>query len=149
MTSRVRQEQIEWRRSKILDLAADGYSIREMESTLKIPRATIGRDIILLRQQAKNDIHKYIQEQVPFEYKKTLAGLEGIIKYTSSVMNDESKEHKERMQAANIKMQAYNMKMEMVSGANLVEEGIELVERYQAYTTQNGKVLKDGTKQST
>ena len=100
MTSRVRQEQIEWRRSKILDLAADGYSIREMESTLKIPRATIGRDIILLRQQAKNDIHKYIQEQVPFEYKKTLAGLEGIIKYTSSVMNDESKEHKERMQAA-------------------------------------------------
>ena len=36
------------------------------------------------------------------------------------------------------------MKMEMVSGANLIEEGIELVERYKAYTDQNGKVMKDG-----
>ena len=37
----LRQEQIDWRRDKVLELAADGYSIREIESTLKIPHATI------------------------------------------------------------------------------------------------------------
>jgi hypothetical protein len=46
-----------------------------------------------------------------------------------SIMSDENKETKERMQTANIKMQAYNMKMEMVSGANLVHEAIDLVEK--------------------
>lgn len=48
----------------------------------------------------------------------------------SSIIADATKETKEKMQAASIKMQALNMKMEMVSGANLVEEAIDLVERY-------------------
>lgn len=148
-SSEIRQEQIEWRQQKVLELAADGHTVREIESILKIPRATVGRDIVTLRQQAKDDIRKYITEQVPFEYKKTLAGLEGIIKYMSSIMSDDTKETKEKMQAASIKMQAYNMKMEMVSGANLVEEAIDLVGRYRGYTIQKAKVLIDGTEQST
>jgi hypothetical protein len=143
---RIRQEQIEWRQQKVLELAADGYSIREIESTLKIPRATIGRDIILLRQQAKENIRKYIDEQVPFEYHKTLAGLQGIIKSMSNMITN-SKDNKEIMQATSIKMQAYNMKMELVSNANLVHEAIDLVERYRGYTGQKEKVLIDGTEQ--
>ena len=66
----------------------------------------------------------------------------------SSIMADDTKETKEKMQAASIKMQAYNMKMEMVSGATLIEEGIDLVERYRGLTQQKGKVLKDGTAES-
>jgi hypothetical protein len=131
MTSRNRRlEQIEWRRSKVLELASDGYSIREIESILKIPRATVGKDVIVLRQQAKDDIRKYIEEQVPYEYKKTLANLEGIIKNMAKIIEKDGAETKEVMQATAIKMQALNMKMEMVSGANLIGEGIELVERY-------------------
>jgi hypothetical protein len=125
--SAVRQEQIEWRQQKVSELAADGHTIREIESILKIPRATIGRDIVTLRQQAK--INEYITHQVPFEYKKTLAGLEGIIKLMSNIIS-KATNNKEIMQASGIKMQAPNMKMEMVSGANLVEEPIDLVEQY-------------------
>ncbi|MFZ1877010.1 MAG: hypothetical protein WAU25_08265, partial [Nitrososphaeraceae archaeon] len=77
----------------------------------------------LLRQQSKDDIHRYITDQVPYEYKKTLAGLEGIIKFMSSIIADDTKDTKE-------KMQALNMKMELVSSANLVEEAINLVEQY-------------------
>lgn len=83
-SSEVRQEQIDWRRDKVLELAADGYSIREIESILKIPHATIHRDLTLLKQQAKEHIRKYIDERVPFEYQKTLAGIEGIIKNMSN-----------------------------------------------------------------
>jgi hypothetical protein len=45
--AKVRQEQIHWRRDKVLELAVDGYLIREFETILKIPRATIHRDIVL------------------------------------------------------------------------------------------------------
>jgi hypothetical protein len=51
----------------------------------------------------------------------------------SSIIADDSKETKEKMQAASIKMQALNMKVELVSSANLVEEAIDLVQRYQEF----------------
>ena len=144
------QQQIEWRQSQVLQYAAYGYSEREIATKLQISQPTIHRDLVILKRRAKEDIRKYIDEQVPFEYKKTLAGLEDIIKYASNIMSDESSENtKEKMQAASIRIQAYNMKMEMVSGANLIEEGIELVERYRGLTDQNGKVTKDGTQQPT
>lgn len=145
----LKQKEVLWRRDKVLELASDGYSEREIATQLKISDTTIHRDLTELKHQAREHIHKYITNQVPWEYKKTLAGLEGIIKYMSSIMSDDNRETKERMGAASIKMQAYNMKMEMVSGANLVEEAIELVGRYQGYTTQTDKVLIDDPKQST
>lgn len=128
--SEINQQQIEWRQSQILTLAADGYSEREIAAQLRISQPTIHRDIALLKQQAKQQINEYITHQVPYEYKKTLAGLEGIIKRMSQIIT-ESADNKEIMQASSIKMQALNMKMEMVSGANLVEEAMDLVERYQ------------------
>ncbi|MPZ07265.1 MAG: hypothetical protein GEU26_12765 [Nitrososphaeraceae archaeon] len=60
-----------------------------------------------------------------------------------------STDNKEIMQASNIKMQALNMKIELVSSANLVEEAIDLVERYRGYGQQNKEVVIDGTSEST
>ena len=145
--SSTKQKQILWRRDKVLELAGDGLSERDIADRLQISDTTIHRDITLLKHQAKEHINKYITDQVPWEYKKTLAGLEGIIKYMASIMSDDSKETKERMQAASIKIQAYNMKMEMVSGANLIEEGIELVERYRGVMSIK-KELKDNADKS-
>ena len=144
--SEINRQQIEWRRSQVLTLVADGHTEREIASHLQISQPTIHRDLVILKQQAKKDIHKYITEQVPFEYKKTLASLEGIIKHMSNIIT-ESKDNKEIMNASNIKMQALNMKMEMVSGANLIEEGIDLVERYRGYTGQKKEVAIVGTEQ--
>jgi IS30 family transposase len=125
----IRQDQILWRRDKVLEMISNGYSAREIASTLRVGHATISRDIVILRQQAKADIRKYIDEQVPFEFQKTLAGLQGIIKSMATIIA-KSTDSKEIMQASVIKMQAYNMKMELVSNANLVEDAIDLVERY-------------------
>jgi hypothetical protein len=121
--SEINRQQIEWRHSQVIQLAADGYSEREISAQLHLSQPTIHRDIALLRQQSKDDTHRYITDQVPYEYKKTLAGLEGIIKFMSNIIADDTKDTKE-------KMQALNMKMELVSSANLVEEAINLVEQY-------------------
>jgi hypothetical protein len=95
-----------------------------------------------LRHKAKEQIRKYIDEQVPLEYHKTLTGLQNIIKSMSDIIS-RSTDNKEIMQASGIKMQALNMKMELVSNANLVHEAINLVERYRGYTNQKAKLLTD------
>ena len=143
-----KQNQLLWRRDKVLQLASDGYSEREIASQLKISDTTIHRDLTLLKQQSKDNIRKYIDEQLPFEYKKTLTNLEAIIHNMAKIIEDSTSDKKEIMQATTIKMQALNMKMELVSGANLVHEAVDLVDRYRGYTTEKSNVLKDGTKQS-
>jgi DNA-binding CsgD family transcriptional regulator len=139
------QRQIQWRREKVLELASDGYGVREIARLLEISHPTVSRDMQWLRYQAKEQIRKYIDEQVPLEYHKTLTGLQNIIKSMSEIIAN-SEDNKEIMQASTVKMQALNMKMELVSNANLVHEAIDLVERYRGYTV---KVLTvDGTEQS-
>ena len=142
------QRQIEWRREKVLELASDGYGIREIARILEISHPTVSRDIQRLRHQAKEQIRKYIDDQVPFEYHKTLTGLQNIIKSMSDIIS-KSTDNKEIMQASSIKMQALNMKMELVSNANLVYEAIHLVEKYRDYTSsQTAKVSASvGTEQ--
>jgi IS30 family transposase len=142
------QRQIEWRREKVLELASDGYGVREIARILEISHPTVNRDIQRLRHQAKEQIRKYIDDQVPFEYHKTLTGLQNIIKSMSDIIS-KSTDNKEIMQASSIKMQALNMKMELVSNANLVYEAIHLVEKYRDYTgSQTAKVSTSvGTEQ--
>jgi predicted metal-dependent hydrolase len=143
-----KQHQIDWRRDRVLELAGDGYSERDIAKRLQISQATICRDIRWLRQQAKREIRKYIDEQVPLEYHKTLIGLQNIIKNMSDIIAHTT-DNKEIMQATTIKMQAYNMRMELVSNANLVEKAIDLVERYRGYRPQSRELTIDGTAGST
>ena len=110
--------QIEWRREKVLELASDGYGVREIARLLEISHPTVSRDMQWLRQQAKEQIRKYIEEQVPLEYHKTLTGLQNVIKSMSDIIS-KSSDNRGIMQASGIKIQALNMKMELVSNANL------------------------------
>jgi DNA-binding NarL/FixJ family response regulator len=52
----------------VLQLVADGFSEKEIAAQLQILQPTISKDLSLLRKQAKENIHKYIDKPVPFEY---------------------------------------------------------------------------------
>ncbi|MFL6385609.1 MAG: hypothetical protein ACJ712_11655 [Nitrososphaeraceae archaeon] len=63
---------LEWRRSKVLELASQGYNQSEISRVLQISQPTINRDITYLRHQAKENIKRYIDERLPEEYEKCL-----------------------------------------------------------------------------
>ena len=71
---------LEWRRSKVQELASQGYNQSEISRILQISQPTITRDITYLRQQAKSNIKRYIDERLPEEYEKCLVGLNAITK---------------------------------------------------------------------
>ena len=72
------QNQVVWRRDKIQELCSKGYSQREISHILQVGLATVNRDISYLRNQAKTNIKKYIDERLPEEYEKCLVGLNAI-----------------------------------------------------------------------
>jgi transposase len=71
---------VEWRRSKVQELASQGYNQSEISRMLQISQHTINRDMGYLRQQAKHNIKRYIDERLPEEYEKCLVDLNAITK---------------------------------------------------------------------
>ena len=74
------QRQIEWRRNKVAELDSQGHSQPEIARILQISIGTVNRDLSILRQQAKENIKRYIDERLPEEYEKCLVGLTAITK---------------------------------------------------------------------
>jgi Trp operon repressor len=58
------QQQLQWRRDKVQELCSKGYSQREISHILQVGLATVNRDISYLRNQAKTNIKKYIDEKM-------------------------------------------------------------------------------------
>jgi predicted transcriptional regulator len=71
---------INWRRSKVLELSSQGYSQSDIAKALQISQPTISRDISYLEEQARNNIRKYIDKKLPFEYDKCLVALNSLQK---------------------------------------------------------------------
>ncbi|MFL6397983.1 MAG: hypothetical protein ACJ72J_00175, partial [Nitrososphaeraceae archaeon] len=55
---------MEWRRSRVQELASQGYNQSEISKILQISRPTITRDIQYLSKCAKEKIKKYIDERL-------------------------------------------------------------------------------------
>src|ERR1043165_6255611 len=79
---------LEWRRNKVQELASQGYNQSEISRILQISQPIINRDITYLRQQAKDNIKRYIDERLPEEYEKCLVGLTAITKEAWNTTHD-------------------------------------------------------------
>jgi hypothetical protein len=90
--------QVEWRRTKVLELLSKGDSQSDIAKTLQVDLFIISRDVYFLSQQTKDNIKKYIDERLPEEYEKCLVGLNAITKEvwnTAQITEDK----RERIQA--------------------------------------------------
>jgi predicted transcriptional regulator len=117
---------LEWRRSKVSELSSQGYNQSEISRILQISQPTINRDLAYLRQQAKSNIKKYIDERLPEEYEKCLVGLTAITKEAwNTAQNTEDK--REKIQALSLAKECYSMKLELLTNATVVDDAIRFV----------------------
>jgi DNA-binding CsgD family transcriptional regulator len=63
LSTKVESSQLEWRRSKVAELDSQP----EIAKILQVSIGTVNRDLSILRQQAKDNIKKYIDERLPEE----------------------------------------------------------------------------------
>jgi transposase len=101
------QKQIEWRRSKVAELDSQGHSQPEISRILQISIGTVNRDLSILRQQAKSNIKKYIDERLPEEYEKRLVGLNAITKEAWNTAQSTDDKRK-KIQALSLAKELFN-----------------------------------------
>ncbi|MGB8035107.1 MAG: hypothetical protein WCF03_14935, partial [Nitrososphaeraceae archaeon] len=120
------ERQIQWRRSKVAELDSQRHRQPEMASILQVSIGTVNRDLSYLRQQAKSNIRRYIDERLPEEYEKCLVGLTAILReaWTTSQQTDESRE---KIQALSLAKECYSIKLELLTDATVVDDAIRFV----------------------
>jgi hypothetical protein len=71
LNSKKQQDQIDWRRAKILEMLSKGETNQsEIAKTLQVDRSVISKDVAILREHSRENLQKHIHEVVPEEYHK-------------------------------------------------------------------------------
>ena len=128
MSPSMQQRQVEWRRSKVLELMSKGETNQsEIARILQVDRSTICRDIDYLRQQAKENIARYVDERLPAEYEKCLVGLNSILKEAWNMSQADDNVKSDKIKALALAKECYAMKLELLTNATVVDDAIRFV----------------------
>jgi hypothetical protein len=93
-----KQQQLEWRRGRVLELSSQGRTEREIAQILKVGTGTIHRDIAHLNKEAQNNLKTHIQERLPQQYQKCINALNQVLKIGWNIVNSESSSPANRLQ---------------------------------------------------
>jgi hypothetical protein len=137
--------QVEWRRTKVLELLSKGDSQSEIAKTLQVDLSIISRDIYHLRQQAKANIRRYIDERLPEEYEKCMVGLTAILREAwNTAQNTEDK--REKIQALSLAKECYSMKLDLLTNATVVDDAIRFIS-FNTSKTRQASAYKEAVEQ--
>jgi predicted transcriptional regulator len=78
---------LEWRRTKVLELSSQGHSQPEIARILQISQSTVNRDIGYLRELARQNLQKHIQDKLPEEYQNCMTGINQVLKICWDIVN--------------------------------------------------------------
>jgi hypothetical protein len=126
LSTKVERSEIEWRRSKVAELDSQGHSQPEISRILQVSIGTVNRDLSILRQQAKDNIKRYVDERLPEEYEKCLVGLNAITKEAWSTAQ-QAEDKREKIQALSLAKECYSMKLDLLTNATVVDDAIRFV----------------------
>jgi IS30 family transposase len=144
LSTQVERLNLEWRRSKVLELNSQGYSQPEIAKTLQVSLGTINRDLSIVRQQAKENLQKHIQEKLPEEYQRCLTGFNQVLKTCWSIINKPYADDKTKLQATAIINDSYKYIMDLTTNGVVVTDAIKYVQaNKEKLTTMSNKEDND------
>ena len=119
---------IEWRREKILLLSSQGYSQRDIADKIKVSVGTVNKDLSYLREQARENIKKYVDEKIPEEYEKCLTGLNSILRESWSI-SDKAIDKREKIEALKLARDCYSMRLDLLTNSSVINDSMRFIEK--------------------
>jgi hypothetical protein len=101
VVTRRKEDLIEWRRAKVLELSSQGHNQSEIARIMQVGISTINRDVIFLRYRAQENLQKHIQEKLPEEYQRCLTGVNLVLKLSWQIANNNNNNGKQNNQGYN------------------------------------------------
>jgi predicted transcriptional regulator len=92
-------QQLVYRREKVLELASTGLSQQEIAAKLLVSQKTVSNDLRYICAMANEEIKKYIEDRLPFEYFRSLKMLDVLKKNAMSIYENTSEGDKTKLMA--------------------------------------------------
>ena len=121
------QQQIEWRKSQVLELSSQGYTEREIAIRLQVHCTTVHRDLVYLRRQAQENLQRQIHEIVPEEYQKGMVGLRQNLKHVLEIA-ETSSDPRVKLEARRIANDCYRYIMDLCTNSSIIADAIKYVQ---------------------
>jgi transposase len=119
-------EQLEWRRSKVVEMRARGLSYAEIAHELQVSRTSISSDVQYLREQAKGTIKEYATDHLPEQYQVCLVALDSIIKRAFDI-TETSDDNREKLQAMELFKDTHLVKLDLLSNAITIDNALNYI----------------------
>jgi hypothetical protein len=132
---KTKSEEIEWRRSKILELKSQGLDQREMSQVLHVSPTTITFDLQHLRKEARETIKEYTTEQLPLQLKTSIVAVQNAIKQYWDI-SQKAQDNKEKIQALEHYLDCYLKLWTLLYGGEdyMVRNGVSMPQQQQQYS---------------
>lgn len=140
MTSR--NDHIDWRRNKVLELSSQGNSEREIAAKLQIPKSTVHIDLVYLTKEAQDNLQKHIHKIVPSEYEKCMYGIKHNLKETLEIANTVI-DPRVKLQARAIANDCYHYIMDLCTNAGIISDALEFVNKKSVQLDRLKKLEKE------
>jgi predicted transcriptional regulator len=121
-----KDEQLEWRRSKVVEMRSRGLSQIEIARELQVSKQSISSDVQYLRNQAKESIKEYVTEHLPEQYQVCLIALDEIIKRAFDIL-ETSDDNREKLQAMELFKDTHLVKLELLSNATTIDSALSYI----------------------
>jgi len=123
---KAKTEQLQWRRSKVIEMRSRGLNQMEIARELQVSEASISLDMQYLRSQAKESIKEYVTEHLPEQYQVCLTALDTILKHAFEIL-ETSHDNREKLQAMELFKDTHLVKLELLSNATTIDHALEYV----------------------
>ena len=135
MSTKIKANEIEWRRSKVVEMRARGMSQAEIAHELQVSEASISLDMQYLREQAKGTIREYVTEHLPEQYQVCLVALDSVIKRAFDII-ETSDDNREKLQAMQLFKYTHLTKLELLSNATTIDSALSYIRNKQLQQQQ-------------
>jgi len=130
-----KQQQIEWRRSKVIELRARGMSQADIARELQVSKQSISLDMKSLREQGKDSINEYLTEWLPEQYSVCLSALDTILRHAYNILEN-ANDNREKLQAMELFKDTHMTKLQLLSNAVTIDHALRYVHQKQQHQEQ-------------
>jgi orotate phosphoribosyltransferase-like protein len=122
-----RQEMIESRRVKVLDLHSKGHTVRAISDSLKIAKSTVQDDITFMRQEAADQISEYVQS-LPYEWSKAITSIDRLLEEANRILADKSLDVDQKITVIRTICDLTDKRLAMYSSPQMMQRAVQYVE---------------------
>jgi hypothetical protein len=137
-------DQLEWRRSKVVELRSRGLRYGEIARELQVSKASITSDVQYLREEAKGTIKEYVTEHLPEQYQICLSALDTILRHAFQILED-SDDNREKLQAMELFKDTHLVKLELLSNATTIDSALSYIRNKQQGQQQEKLLTLDSS----